>query len=101
MSTEEYWEMDPWLTAYYREAYDLRTKMRNHDAWWQGFYIHEAVAAAIAPLVKGKFKYPRTPHELDIPEEKNEEAALREREKAKAFFNLKLKALEQRYGKRR
>lgn len=98
MSSEEYWNRDPYLAESYREAYELKLRMKNQDAWWQGFYIHEAVAAAVASIAGNNFHYPKTPHDL-TPQNK-EEAAKQEREKAKAQLNLRMFALKEKYGRK-
>ena len=93
MTYSEYWEKTPYLAVSYRKAYELKTESKNRDAWWQGVYVHEAVASAILP----KIKYPTRAH--DISPVDQEDAAKREREKAKAQLNLRMMALKQKYGR--
>lgn len=47
MSHEEFWEGDPWLAVYYREAYRVRRKEENYRDWLQGAYIYHAVSTAL------------------------------------------------------
>jgi len=96
MTEEQYWRGDPYLAVSYRKAHELKTSAKNYDAWWQGFYIQEAVGAVLSP--KGKFKYPKEPHELTVREEKKPNAK-QEREKAKAYLDQIKAALEQKYGR--
>ena len=96
MSSEEYWKGDPQLAVSFREAHEMRMEMRNQDAWWQGFYFHEAVAAALSH--KGRFKYPKRPHELKS--EQKSETAEEVKDRLKEMLNLHKAALERKYGGR-
>ena len=44
MTYEQFWEGDPMLCKYYREAEELRNEKKNQELWLQGMYIYEAIA---------------------------------------------------------
>ena len=48
MSYDQYWNEDCMLVKYYREAYNLRRKEKNHDLWLQGMYVYHALCDASA-----------------------------------------------------
>lgn len=52
MTYEQFWEGDPSLAKYYRQADELRTERRNQEMWLQGLYIYEALCDA-SPLMQG------------------------------------------------
>lgn len=49
MTSAEFWEQDPALVLYYREAHKLKFEEQNRMAWLQGRYIYDALCAA-SPL---------------------------------------------------
>ena len=42
MSYDDYWNGEPRMCKFYKEAYDIRRKRDDEDAWWQGLYIYDA-----------------------------------------------------------
>ena len=50
MTYEQFWEGDPMLCKYYREAEELRNEKKNQELWLQGAYIYEAIAD-LAPIL--------------------------------------------------
>lgn len=85
MTLYEYWESDPSLVKYYREAHNYRRRMRNEELWIEGMYI----ASAIASSFDKKNKYPEAPFDI-FPKteiEKQEEAE-RNRQKIIEYFSL-------------
>lgn len=44
MTYEQFWNDDPMLTKYYREAEEIRNEKKNQELWLQGAYIYEAIA---------------------------------------------------------
>lgn len=50
MSEEQYWDSDPMLVKYYRDAEELRNEKLNEQAWLQGMYFYDAIAR-VAPLL--------------------------------------------------
>ena len=49
MTYEQFWEGDPMLVKYYRQAEEMRNDRRNQELWLQGMYIYEALCD-VAPL---------------------------------------------------
>lgn len=50
MSYEQYWEGDCWLPKYYREAYELKIRRENAQAWLTGRYVYDAMCA-VSPIL--------------------------------------------------
>ena len=46
MTYEQFWEGDPMLCKYYREAEEIRNEKKNQELWLQGMYIYEALCDA-------------------------------------------------------
>ena len=44
MTYEQFWNDDPMLCKYYREAEEMRNEKRNQELWLQGMYVYEAIA---------------------------------------------------------
>jgi len=88
MTQEEFWTGNPHLAESYRKAYDIMQEKRNHEMWWQGFYIYEAVSTVHYNLNRKKSeqpaKYPTEPHRIK-PISKEEQA---ETERDKAIRSL-------------
>ena len=55
MTYEQYWEGDPTLAKYYRQAEELRTERKNQELWLQGLYIYEALCD-VAPILHSMAK---------------------------------------------
>ena len=89
MTYEQYWHGDPWLVRAYAQAYLLRRKVDNEQAWIQGAYIANAVTVAIANTFgKKKVDYLKKPLEIfpKTESEKNQEIR-EERKKLVAWLN--------------
>ena len=69
MTPQEYWDGDPALVKWYREAYRYRNEQVNREAWLHGLYVYNAVCCA-SPLFNPYAKrpkakeYPTKPYEL-------------------------------------
>ena len=50
MTYEQYWDGDPMLAKYYREAEEIRNERKNQELWLQGMYIYEALCD-VAPIL--------------------------------------------------
>ena len=50
MTYEQYWEGDCWLPKYYREAYELKVRRDNQQAWLIGRYCYDAICA-VSPIL--------------------------------------------------
>lgn len=94
MTSEQYWDGDPTLPKYYREADELRRKRRNEDMWLQGMYIYEALCD-VSPVLNAFAKkgtkpspYPSYPYSVTA-KDRAEEKKLKEKragEKAKRYM---------------
>ena len=94
MTPEQYWDGDPALTRYYRQADEIRRKRKNEELWLQGMYIYEALCD-VSPILhafakKGTKANPYADHPYSITksdiEAEKELKAKREREKAKQYM---------------
>lgn len=55
MTPDEYWNGEPELAKYYREAHTIRRDERNQELWLQGYYIYQALGA-VAPIFNANSK---------------------------------------------
>lgn len=84
MTPDEYWNGDPGMVRWYREAQRLKNEQINRDAWLHGLYVFNAICDA-SPLFNPYAKrakahpYPEKPYDLFAPiktvQEKREEEA--------------------------
>lgn len=106
MSPEQYWEGDPALAKYYREADEMKLTRKNQELWLQGMYIYEAICDA-SPILhafakKGTKPHPYTdkPYPLTDRQRKtnteNKEKAVSE--KGKKFMEAFMKLNNSKYG---
>ena len=95
MTYNEYWESDPMLAKYYREAEELKRARRNEELWLQGMYIYEALCDVSPIMVAFPKKgakpnpYPDKPYCISEKQRKVEEAEQERKvaEKGMAFMN--------------
>ena len=89
MTYEQYWESDPMLVKYCRQADEMRNERKNQELWLQGLYFYNALGA-IMPAEKGQEqpKYPEKPFSLTKREIERDklESERRVFEKGKAFM---------------
>ena len=105
MTPEQFWDGDPILTKYYRQADEIRQKRKNQELWLQGMYIYEALCD-VSPLLHAFAKkgtkpspYPDQPYSLTT-KELEEEKKLREkrdREKARRYMEAQMAKLNKRF----
>lgn len=83
MTYEQYWESDPMLAKYFRQADELRNERKNQELWLQGLYVYNALTA-IMPVKKGteQPKYPDKPFTISEKQRKREKL-----EEEKAIFD--------------
>ena len=76
MTYEQYWESDPMLVKYYRQADEMRNERKNQELWLQGLYFYNALGA-IMPVGRGheQPKYPEKPFSLTEKQRKQEKVA--------------------------
>lgn len=61
MTPEQYWEGDPMLVKYYRQADAIKLERLNQEKWLQGMYIYEAICDA-SPILQAFAKKGTKPH---------------------------------------
>ena len=105
MTPEQYWDGDPWLAKYYRQADEIRQKRKNQDLWLQGMYIYEALCD-VAPILQAFAKrgtkptpYPDHPYSLTVKEREEEKKLQekRERDKARRYMEAQMAKLNKRF----
>lgn len=91
MSYWDYWDGDPIMTKYYREADVLARKRDNYRAWMQGAYVYEAVGN-LAPALKAFAKGSPKPYRNEVMpftvEERREQEERKERAQYEANREL-------------
>lgn len=94
MTYEQYWNGDPMLAKYYRQADEMRNDRRNQELWLQGMYIYEALCD-VAPVMNSMAKkgtkpspYSERPYAITVKQIKREEEEKERRNalKAKMFM---------------
>lgn len=76
MSYEEFWNEDPYLVRYYREANRVRNEVLNNQYWLQGAYFYEALCRVspvfnpYAPSGTKAHPYLEEPYDLGLRSEK-------------------------------
>lgn len=70
MTYDQFWNDDPELAKFYREADEIRRERMNQEMWWQGMYIYEAICC-VSPILQAFAKkgtkakpYPEEPHPI-------------------------------------
>ena len=105
MTPEQYWDDDPMLAKYYRQADEIRQNRKNQDLWLQGMYIYEALCD-VSPVMnafakKGTKPHPYTDHPYPLStkdrdsEKKRKEQ--RDRDKAKRYMEGMMATLNKRF----
>lgn len=95
MTPEQYWDGDPMLAKYYRQAEEIRNERRNQELWLQGMYIYDAILC-VAPILHVLAKkgtkarpYPTQPYAITAKERKREK-----NEKEKAVYAKGIRYME-------
>lgn len=106
MTPEQYWDGDPLLAKYYRQADELKQKRKNQEIWLQGMYIYEALCD-VAPIFhafakKGTKPTPYSDHPYSITaKEREDEKKLqekRDREKARRYMEAQMAKINKRFN---
>ena len=78
MTYEQFWDGDPHLAKYYRQADELRIDRKNQELWLQGLYVYEALCD-VAPILHAMAKkgtkaqpYPDKPYAITEKQRKRE-----------------------------
>lgn len=97
MTWEQYWYGDPWMVREFRDAYLMKRRIDNENAWINGLYITNAVSVAIENTFGGKHeRYIEKPIDLFEKTEAEKAAEVRE-ERRKLIEGLtRLKAMAER-----
>lgn len=106
MTAEQFWEGDPHLVKYYRQAEEIRNDKRNQELWLQGLYVYEAICDA-SPILQAFANkgtkarpYPDKPYAI-TKKQREREAAERERAiamKGKRMMEMFAKQLNEQFG---
>ena len=105
MTPEQYWDGDPLLAKYYRQADELNRKRKNQELWLQCMYIYEALCD-VAPIFhafakRGTKPTPYTDHPYSLTnKEREDEKKLREkreRDKARRYMEAQMAKLNKRF----
>lgn len=77
MSYDQFWNDDPALAKYYREANNLKNERNNQNMWLQGMYIYDAVSTIVYNTWCRKegqqpVKYAEKPYSFDIQKTREE-----------------------------
>ena len=104
MPADEYWNGEPQLAKAYLEAHKIKSERENGDAWWQGYYILQAMRSALSaslPWFKRKpLEYPKKPYRVTpLTEAEKAEARKKEQEKAIRRLNALKDAWDRKNGK--
>ena len=90
MTPEQYWDGDPLLAKYYRQAEEIKQKRKNQELWLQGLYFYEALCD-VAPILHAFAKkgtkpapYPDHPYSLTTKDREAERKLQEERDREKA-----------------
>ena len=105
MTYEQFWNGDPALAKYYRQADELKNDKRNQELWLQGMYIYNAFCCA-APILNAFAKkgtkpipYPEKPYALTHKQREREKEE-KERllaEKGKRFMGAMIAKFNSRF----
>ena len=105
MTPEQYWDGDPLLAKYYRQADEIKRDRKNQELWLQGMYIYEALCD-VAPIYQAFAKrgtkpapYVDHPYALTTKARKDEKK-LREkqdRDKAIRYMEAQMAKLNKRF----
>ena len=106
MTDEQFWDGDPHLAKYYRQADELRIERRNQELWLQGLYVYEAMCD-VAPIMHAMAKkgtkarpYPEQPYAI-TEKQRKQEAEGKERaiaNKGKRMMEMFMRQTNKHYG---
>lgn len=65
MTYEQFWCGDPWMVNAYKDAYILKRRIENENAWIAGAYVMQALTASLNnAFSKTSMKYVKAPLDL-------------------------------------
>lgn len=99
MTYEQFWYEDPWMVRAYAQAFLLKRKLDNENAWIQGAYFANALSAVIgSSFGKKKINYIMKPFELFEKTEQEKAAEIREeRQKVIEYLSNIKKAFDKNH----
>lgn len=103
MTADEYWNGDPYLAVMYQKRQELINAQKNSDAWWQGFYVYDAISTTVHNILRKRGQkmqtYPQKPYDLSPKsKEVDRRKAEAERKKAVDYFNDLQTRMKKKYG---
>lgn len=79
MTWEQFWYGDPWMASAYAQAYLLKRKIENENAWIQGAYVANAFGTVLSNAFgKKKVDYLKKPLDIFPKTEAEQKAEVRE-----------------------
>ena len=89
MTYDQYWYGDPWMVRAYAQAFLLKRKLENENAWILGSYMANAFSTVLGNAFgKKKVNYLEKPLDLFPKTESEKQAEIREkRRKLVAWLN--------------
>ena len=92
MTYEQYWYGDPWMVRAFAQAFLLKRKIRNEDAWIQGAYIANAFSTVLSNAFgKKKANYLEKPLDLFPKTEGEKQMEIREQRRKLVAWLSKMK----------
>ena len=103
MTEAQYWDGDPALPRYYREADGLRMERQNEEAWLQGMYVYDAIIR-LTPILhafakKGAKPKPYVEEPYPITQKKQEDKQQRKEKSVSDKGLAKMEAFMQKFNK--
>ena len=108
MTYEQFWDGDPMLAKYYRQAEEIKIERKNQELWLQGLYVYEALCD-VAPILqamakKGTKARPYTDQPYAITEKQRREKAKAEEvaiaNKGKRFMEQFMRVNNKKFGEK-
>lgn len=99
MTYDQFWNDDPTLVMYYRQADEMRIERKNQELWLQGLYIYEALCD-VAPIMHAMAKkgtkarpYAEQPYPITEKQRRREQEEKERRiaEKGKRMMDMLMK----------
>jgi hypothetical protein len=103
MTYDQFWNDDPNLAKYYRQADELKIARKNQELWLQGMYIYDALCD-VAPILHSMAKkgtkaqpYPDKPYSITEKQRRleKEEQERKVAEKGKRFMEMFMKQTQE------
>lgn len=101
MNYDQFWNDEPVIAKYYREADDIRRRRANEELWLAGMYTADALLSTVGNMFsKQKYKYPAEPRPVTRGEilERKEREEKTKAEQIKARFIARALNINKRMG---